>query len=488
MTSILDVMGDPRLLGPWFKGDSWRPWRVAQAALFGLPIAPDDMELFTTLTGLTEAPTTRAQEAHLICGRRSGKSINTAAIAVFLACFCEWRQHLAPGELGIIMILCPDRKQSQIVLRYVMAMLTDCPMLKPLVKRSDRESIELTNGLEIRISTVSIRTIRGYTICAAILDELAFWRSEESVNPDEEVVNAILPSLATTPGSMLIGLSSPHRKAGILYNRHKNYWAVPGAIRIIKGPTPLMNSTVPPEVIAEAVERDAAVARAEWFAEFRDDVGAAFDPDLIDQATRENHDYPPQAETNYEVFVDTSGGRHDSYTIAIAHRDADNRYIVDACRDRHPPFDPAQVTKEYADLAKQYGRHTVTGDHYSGEWVVAEFAKHRISYQPANRPKSKIYLEAIPLFSTGLVEIPGNKRLVAELKQLERRVRPGGRDTIDHPVGGRDDLANSVCGALVGVASAGVVDIDPSMYQLVMGSVALPVRPFETGDEDHDIL
>ena len=125
-------------------------------------------------------------------------------------------------------------------------------------------------------------------LCAAILDELAFWRSEESVNPDEEVVNAILPSLATTPGSMLIGLSSPHRKAGILYNRHKNYWAVPGAIRIIKGPTPLMNSTVPPEVIAEAVERDAAVARAEWFAEFRDDVGAAFDPDLIDQATQQH--------------------------------------------------------------------------------------------------------------------------------------------------------------------------------------------------------
>jgi hypothetical protein len=39
--------------------------------------------------------------------------------------------------------------------------------------------------------------------------------------------------------------------------------------------------------------------------------------------------------------------------------------------------------------------------------------------------------------------------LLAQLTGLERRTARGGRDTIDHGPGGRDDLANAVAGALV---------------------------------------
>ena len=64
-------------------------------------------------------------------------------------------------------------------------------------------------------------------------------------------------------------------------------------------------------------------------------------------------------------------------------------------------------------------------------------------------PKSAIYLEAEPQFAQGNVSIPANPRLIAELRQLERRTTRVGRDQVDHPPGARDDLANSVCGALV---------------------------------------
>jgi hypothetical protein len=53
------------------------------------------------------------------------------------------------------------------------------------------------------------------------LDEVAFWRDETSSRPDEEVYDAILPALARVPGSMLIGISSPYRKAGLLYRKFK---------------------------------------------------------------------------------------------------------------------------------------------------------------------------------------------------------------------------------------------------------------------------
>jgi hypothetical protein len=45
-----------------------------------------------------------------------------------------------------------------------------------------------------------------------------------------------------------------------------------------------------------------------------------------------------------------------------------------------------------------------------------------------------------------------NQRLVNQLIGLERRTSPAGRDRIDHGPGPHrhDDLANAVCGALVG--------------------------------------
>jgi hypothetical protein len=53
----------------------------------------------------------------------------------------------------------------------------------------------------------------------AIFDEASFWRGEASVAPDVETYHAVAPGLATLPGSMLVGISSPHRKVGLLYER-----------------------------------------------------------------------------------------------------------------------------------------------------------------------------------------------------------------------------------------------------------------------------
>ena len=66
-------------------------------------------------------------------------------------------------------------------------------------------------------------------------------------------------------------------------------------------------------------------------------------------------------------------------------------------------------------------------------------------------------MEVIPLFARGLVRLPDHAKLLRELRLLERHTHRSGRDTVDHPKNGRDDHANSVCGALVlaGVDAAG---------------------------------
>ena len=45
--------------------------------------------------------------------------------------------------------------------------------------------------------------------------------------------------------------------------------------------------------------------------------------------------------------------------------------------------------------------------------------------------------------------MPRHDRLIAQIVSLERTVSRGGRDTISHPVGGHDDVANAVAGAAV---------------------------------------
>ena len=45
------------------------------------------------------------------------------------------------------------------------------------------------------------------------------------------------------------------------------------------------------------------------------------------------------------------------------------------------------------------------------------------------------------------VELPDNPSLVNQFASLERRTSRAGRDVVDHPPGGRDDVANAVAGA-----------------------------------------
>jgi len=134
--------------------------------------------------------------------------------------------------------------------------------------------------------------------------------------------------------------------------------------------------------------------------------------------------------------------------LAIAHHD-DDRVLLNVCRGRIPPFNPSAVVEEYAAILKRYGCDTIVGDRYGGQWVVEAFAKHEIQYNVAEQTKSELYLEVEPLFATGTVRLVDQRTLRLELLQLERRTSRSGRDSVDHPPMGYDDLANAACGALV---------------------------------------
>src|SRR6516162_4063244 len=277
--SIINAIDDPQLFAPWFKDRAtWASWFVFLRALFGLPLTSSELPLFQECTGRTEPPTAPATEGWLVCGRRSGKSFMLALVAVYLAAFHQYRQYLAPGERGVVLVIASDRKQARVIFRYVKALLLGVPMLRKLVEREVAEAFDLNNGTSIEIMAASYRSLRGYTVIAALLDELAFWPTDDSANPDTEIIAAIKPAMATIPNAMLLCASSPYAQRGALFTAFKQHFGKTGALHLARpdeggfgktgdswaaqissvlvwrAPTRTMNPTVPQSIIDAAME------------------------------------------------------------------------------------------------------------------------------------------------------------------------------------------------------------------------------------------
>jgi len=147
-------------------------------------------------------------------------------------------------------------------------------------------------------------------------------------------------------------------------------------------------------------------------------------------------------------------------TLAIAHAveertdgQVTRRAVLDVVREVRPPFSPESCVAEFCTLLKNYRCSEVTGDRYAGEWPREQFRKLGITYKLADKPKSDIYRDLLPLLNSGKLELLDLPRLTAQLCGLERRTARGGRDSIDHAPGAHDDLANAVAGALLLVGS-----------------------------------
>ncbi|MBR3370911.1 MAG: hypothetical protein IKG52_09790 [Rhodobacteraceae bacterium] len=446
MIDIRQAMTDPALFGPIFGGDSFAAWRALLSGFYGLELDATELATFKALTGRQSAPQGAFAELWLAIGRRGGKSHAAAFLAVYLAAFQDYRDKLAPGEVATVMVIAADRKQARAVMRYTSGLMNENPMLRRMVLRENSEQIELNNRTVIEITTASHRSVRGYTLAACICDEIAFWHVE-GASPDVEIIAAIRPALATL-GGKLVALSSPYARRGVLWDAYRRHYGQDSPVLVAQASSLVMNPLLPQRVVDDAMKDDAARASAEYLAQFRSDIASLIDPDLIEQATRPKPKELPRASgLRYSAFVDPAGGGADEFTLAIGHRERD-AVVLDLVRGM--TGSPAQIAQEYSAILLGYGIHQVTGDRYAGRWPRDEFAKHGIKYEVSEMDRSGLYLEFLAAINSGCVELPPDQKLARQLVALERRTGRSGRDMIDHPPGGHDDLANA-CAGLVAI-------------------------------------
>lgn len=490
------------------EGDTrstWVAWRVFLAAAFGLPqedliydqskpkgvhdqvmpiypgvtaegvprgaAAPPAgasvQEIYEHCTQRKVWPTVQAKIVSLIVGRRGGKSYITAIIGIYLACCRSYKLNL--GTKGMVMILARDKEQAGVIRSYVLAFLRAVPQLSGLLLGEPTQKlIELTNGITIEIRAVGEAGTRGYTVVGALLDEIAFWPTDpDSAKQDKKVLRALKPAMLTIKGAMLVMLSSPYAKRGELYESHRNNYGNDEDVRSLVWQAdtlsmrPMDDLDVLNEIRTEYSD-DPDSANAEFGALFRTDIESIFSKSAIDAVSVGGRvEQAFNARHAYRCFVDPSGGSADSYVAAIAHDeyrtiagDAKPRRIsvLDKVVEWKPKFDPEQVSKEVVQLCRDYRISSVTGDAYAGEWPRDPLKKRGIAYKLSEMTRSELYLALLPLVnsrSTEMLDAIHHKRGVNQFANLERRVGHTGKDSVDHPSGGHDDIANAIAGVLV---------------------------------------
>jgi hypothetical protein len=459
-----EAIEDPKLLGPILHGESWATWKAVLLSAMGEKLNADELDIFHRVAGeRADPPSRRVDEFAAVVGRRGGKDRSASVIATYIAGLCDHSDALVPGERPVLLCIAPDQRQATVQLNYIEAAFRRSPMLSTLVEGGTKDTLRLTNGIDIEVRAAHFRRIRGLTCIGVVASECAFWFTDDAANADTDILAAVRPTLATTQGPLIL-ISTPYARRGELWELYRAHFGANGDpnILVVQGTATQFNPTLPQSVVDRALERDHAAASAEYLAIFRTDIESFVNREAVEGCisfgVRERH---PCSNVRYFGFADPSGGSSDSFTLGIAHREKDETVTIDCLRERKPPFSPEAVVAEFAETLKSYRIHKVIGDKYGGEWPREVFLKHGISYEAAAKPKSDLYSALLPAINSGRIDLLDEPRSIAQLCSLERRTSRGGRDSIDHPPNGHDDVSNAVAGAF-SLAKGGAYPTDLS--------------------------
>lgn len=434
-----------------FHAASWDGWRAILARL-----------------------TSAIRELFIIAGRGSGKS----RIVALLACAFATREYRrAPGESIYIGVFAPDRKQAGITFRYIAGLLRSVPELAALIEDETRESVTLRNGVIIEVITAGTATPRGRAYALAIVEEAAYLPTDEhAADPDVELLRAVRPALARVPGSLLAVIGSPYARRGVLYQA----WQAGDAEDriVVAADTLTLNPTFRRREVERAFEVDPVAARSEYGTvgtiEFRSDVSGLLTDEAIAAVVPVSvRELVPDGREARGHFDAATGSGEDAAAAAVAV--VGEPAVLMATRRWRPPFDPAAVVREAAELFQRYDVRDITIDKYAPGLVASLFARHGIECRPAERDTSTMFVELMALINCRAVTLLDDAVLLTELRRLERRPGVGGREQVGHPPRGHDDVAAAAAGALVRAST--VARRRPQPLEFAGGSSVLEDDP-----------
>lgn len=429
-----------------FNAPSWATWNAIEDAIFG--VAPSDPDLVRRVTGRTVLPGAPVAEFWAVKGRGGGGSRFVSRLASYCAAGRQYA--LAPGEHVYVGIFGPDRKQAGLTFSYIRGLLRSVPALAALVVNETRESIELSNGVVIEVITASTAAPRGRAYALVIIEEAAFLPTDNSAEPDRELIRSVRPALARVRGSLLAVISSPYAQEGELFRVWSEKFGQDDAdVLVMQADTATLNPSFSEREIARAYREDPVAAEAEYGAAFRQDVSRFVSDETIAAVVLAGvRDRAPEAGRSYVAHLDAAtGSGEDAAALGVAYHDGE-RAVLACVRQWKPPFSPSSMAREAAAVLRSYGESVATIDRFAPGLVTDLLRREGITARPAKRDTSDAFLDLLAAMNSDRCRLLDVPELLREVKGLERRPGAGGHDRIGHGPRGHDDVVAAAANAL----------------------------------------
>jgi len=455
------------------------PQKVALKTLYGLPIeSGEELSVWSAQQGnaqyddlgyCTKVDMPRGyvpkkyNEAWMIVGRRGGKTDRFAStIVAYEACFGGHEQYITRGQKAYCFQIAQDLRNAAMSLHFIFATIEGSPAGRELLDGPPiRDEIRLKNNLIIKCIPCTLKASRGFANPVAVLDEVGVWYQEsDSANPDYEIYRGVRPGQLQFPNRLIVGISSPYNKQGLLFT---NYEAGTEGVNapqylkrqfrnmvIIHSPTASMqNPFVSRGSLEEERDRDPKAFERECLAIFQDSISGFLSSSLLREATMIGvFEREPQPQLFTYVAAIDPAFRHDAFAFSIFHLDEDGFVIQDVVRrykaDTRGPLNPDAVLKDIAPLLSAYQIVTIYSDQYHLESLQQlalrlGFIIEGVPFKASN--KAMIYGSLQQLLNQRRIKLLDNSELLKELRQLEKKLTSGGVVQISAPNGQYDDLA-----------------------------------------------
>jgi hypothetical protein len=414
---------------------------------------PADRELARLLFGAIDTiPPDARRVIVAVFGRGSGKD-------ELGACFLLYRMLTADvsrcgiGDVPSAIVVAPDVKLATITKNRALehARHTDAIARCLEVEGADGFALRRPQdgrlvAFEVLAATRAGSAARGRSVLSALLSECAFFRDESAAVNDVAIYSAVMPRLMRGGAVMLF--STPWAEAGLFHELYETNHGKSQTALVAQGSTSLMrdHDADIEAIVASETARDEVNAQREYGAEFIG-IGSAnfFDPASIDAAIDPTLEHPlplPKHYVGRGVGVDLGFKLDASAQVIVLNEKVDGKdrvtvaYVDEVRPTPGFPLSPTAIVKRFAVGCQRYGVANFMADGVY-EQSVRELAaqyKIRMYLAPAgNAGKLETYLAAKELFTEGKVRSPKPPRLIAQLKAVISRPRPGGIVKIEVP-------------------------------------------------------
>lgn len=405
-----------------------------------------------------------------MCGGRAGKTYIFGALRLVHAALTVSLSTMAPGEYAVGLFVAPDLRLARQGLRYASGAVNACPALKPLVISDVTESLVLqrpdgeTVELACLPATRGGSALRGRSLVGAVLDEAAFFHDADYAVNDDEVFKAVAPRVL--PGGQVVIASTPWTEAGLLWKMYERNHAAPQDALAAHAPTlTLRDDEHTRELVARERLRDPDNAAREFDAiPMGGGTAEFFDPAIIEQcidATLPDVVLPDHLAVHpapATMGLDTAFRKDPSAGVAI--RRIGDWFVVAQSVEIRPPAGgrlvPSDTIKQLLETATLHRCGSVAADQHYIETVREHAGQLELTEAPGGMPgKVETHTHVRRLMAERKVRIPaGNKRLIAQLRQVVSKPTSGGGLTITSPRrgGAHGDLASAFVLALWAVS------------------------------------